>query len=538
MTPGNPKVFDTGSFHICNDEKRRRYFNGLQYERIGTSRRCMISLLKLHPKLNKLWNSQCGKSRLSLKMWKLLGRSILRIDLNQVTFMWKHPFLQGAMIVAIVGAGCIRSVESADDTQASQKQVSQKNENVNKKDEFGIIPATTPRILIARAIFADDVPQVKALLKEHPELIGYSNDISGNWITEAVTVQNKELIEWFLDQKLDVNFASDNGCSSPLSVAIGRCSESPKGMEIVRLLLERGADPNLKRTRNTIGALNCKQPELRLPLLKLLVKHGVNVNSVFTVFGDKNNLFTALDWASDDCADYLRSVGAKTATELKAAGPAKPEKPAGKKSAAEQVVDYFTREVGPVQMKSLMEIVPAGTPISVHVIPAAKDRPFITLFTTGLSAQKMNVPQVDDAKVKKYLKDYEFAELYIQLPADWKYDRLDDPDLNWPIMQLRRLGKHPHESDSWLGAPATVISRDPVEPLAPNSKFDALLLLPDKKFKNTSGDTVQLYRLVPLYPEERQLEAKSGLPALMRALDKIKTPMIVDMTRKNAATKK
>ncbi len=149
----------------------------------------------------------------------------------------------------------------------------------------------------------------------------------------------------------------------------------------------------------------------------------------------------------------------------------------------------------------------------------------------------MNVPQSDNTEVATYLKNYEFAELYIQLPAGWKYENLDDPKLNWPIMQLRWLGKYPRTNDTWLGAPATVMSRDPVEPLAPDTTFDSLLLLPDKKFQNTSGITVQLYRLVPLNPEERQLELKSGLPALMSALDKINTPMIVDMSRKNAAVK-
>lgn len=395
-------------------------------------------------------------------------------------------------------------------------------------------PPLTPVQQIARAIIAGDLPLVKRLLAEHPELLHFKSQYMGTWLCIAAIHDQKQIAEWLLEQGLDINYATED-CQPPLTNAIICLSETPKAFELIHFLLSRGADPNIGRM--SISALNCKHPELRLPLLKALVEHGLDVNQVFDVFGDKDNLFTALDWANDECAEYLRSVGAKTAKELKAAAsvPEKTEGPDNQKSVAQQVVDYFNREVGPVHVKSLMEIIPEGqTPITVHVIPAAQDRPFITLFTTGLSSRKMNVPPVEDDEVAAYLKNYGFAELYIQLPAGWKYEDLEDPNLNWPIMQLRRLGKHPHANDTWLGAPATVMSRDPVEPLAPNTTFDSLLLLPDKKFQNKAGNTVQLYRLVPLYPEERELEHKSGLPALMRALDTINAPMIVDMSRKNA----
>lgn len=396
-------------------------------------------------------------------------------------------------------------------------------------------PQKTPIQRIYQGIADGDLPRLKSLFDENPDMLHHQFHDTGTWLGDAATLNQKEIAEWLLEQGLDIDYFTKDA-SSALGWAFTGLRENPKAFEMIQFLLERGADPNIGRI--SIDALNCRHAELRLPLLKLLVEHGCDVNVLYDVYGDKDNVFTALDWADGECAEYLRSVGAKTSKELKAAAgaPARPEKTASKKTAAEQVVDYFTQEVGPVHLKSLTEIVPEGdTPISVHVIPAAKDRPFVTLFTTGLSSRKMNVPQVDDAEVAPYLKNYEFAELYIQLPADWNYERLDDPNLNWPIMQLRWLGKYPHANDTWLGAPATVMSRDPVEPLAPKTSFDSLLMLPDKKFQNTAGNTVQLYRLVPLYPEERNLEVQSGLPALMHALDKISTPMVVDMSRKNAA---
>lgn len=88
--------------------------------------------------------------------------------------------------------------------------------------------------------------------------------------------------------------------------------------ELVRFMLEHGADPNLGRA--LIAAMNCDDEENRLPLIKLLVKHGADVNRLYDVYGDSDNQFTALDWSrpQPEIAEYLRSNGARTAAELKA----------------------------------------------------------------------------------------------------------------------------------------------------------------------------------------------------------------------------
>jgi len=86
-------------------------------------------------------------------------------------------------------------------------------------------------------------------------------------------------------------------------------------IEVVRYLLEQGADPNMGRA--LFGAIGNKQGN-GLEICKLLVKHGVDVNQKFLMFDDPNNVRTALDFAArkPEFADYLRSVGAKSAREL------------------------------------------------------------------------------------------------------------------------------------------------------------------------------------------------------------------------------
>ena len=79
-----------------------------------------------------------------------------------------------------------------------------------------------------------------------------------------------------------------------------------------------------------------------------------------------------------------------------------------------------------------------------------------------------------------------------------------------------------------------VANGEPPQPLAPNTKFTTLVLLADQSL-TVDDHKVWLYRMTPLYTEERQLEIDEGVPALLNAFDAHDIPMIVDMTRKNVA---
>ncbi len=48
----------------------------------------------------------------------------------------------------------------------------------------------------------------------------------------------------------------------------------------------------------------------------------------------------------------------------------------------------------------------------------------------------------------------------------------------WPIEWLKRIARYPHDNDTWLGGPHTIIANgEPPEPFAPNTKMSCLLLL-------------------------------------------------------------
>jgi len=273
-----------------------------------------------------------------------------------------------------------------------------------------------------------------------------------------------------------------------------------------------------------------------MQLIKLLVEHGADVNRLYDLYGDKDNQFTALDWAKDspDIADYLRAHGAKTSAELKESkqesAPAKITAQSIDPSAAtaKDVIGYFCQHFGAVDERTLIEIVPSDNSVAIHAIRPAGDRKYLTLFTTGLSVRPMKVPAGQEA--------YSLAELFIQLPSDWSYTNLKNPNWRWPVVWLRKIAQYPHARATWLGGPFSIIANDdPPKPLAPNTKFTSLLLLAEKSFQRSDGRTVQLYRITPIYSDERDLELSEGAPALMRAFDRKSVPFVVDLNRPSVA---
>ena len=337
------------------------------------------------------------------------------------------------------------------------------------------------------------------------------------WLNVAVLSGDVATVKTLLDVGFDVNALSGKEQSSALGVAIDK-----NHYEIAVVLLSRGANPNVSRP--LIGALNRESTENKMAFVKLLVEHGCDVNRLYDLYGDASKGFTALDWTKDpEVVAYLRSKGAKKATELSGEAP----KPAVTVDVLDEVVQYFQENCGDVAPRSLIEIVPTGFPVAIHVIPPAGNRTHLTLFTTGLSSKRMDVPS--------RWSSFAYAEVFIELPGDWKYDS-PEAQWHWPVEWLRRIAQYPHDNNTSLGGPFTIIANDdPPKPLAPDTQFTCLLILAEKSFQRKDGEMVQLYRVVPLYTDERDLELREGAPALMRAFDRSDVPFVVDVGRRSVA---
>lgn len=347
----------------------------------------------------------------------------------------------------------------------------------------------------------------------------YWSDGEQTWMHMAATYGQVNSVQFLLDNGFSVD---------ALELPVGQTALTDaiyvQSIDLARLLISRDANPNLGRP--LISAINCKDSALRRQFVELLVEAGVDLNQLYSLYGDMDKAFSALDVASGDIADYLAARGAKTSNEIRAAqGTTVKPKP---RTPAEEVIAHFEAHFGPVSRRAQIEVVPTGHPVAVHAIEAGGERKQLTLFTTGLSDKPMKTP--------KGKEEYAYAELFMQLPGNWPHTDLANPRHAWPTKWLRGIAQHAHNKKTWLGGPLTVISNeDPPNPLAPGLSFVALLLLAESDFKRSDGKTVQLFRVTPLYLEELQLERRQGSPALMRAFDQKQVPFVVDLNRPNAA---
>lgn len=125
----------------------------------------------------------------------------------------------------------------------------------------------------------------------------------------AASSENLPLVQLLMDHGCDVD-ARTSAKRTALDSAIDYGN-----VELVELLLNLGADATLPDQRLLFNsARNIKGNGLAIT--KLLVAHGVDVNETFETWGGV--LKSPLDWASGtpSIAEYLRSVGARTAEEL------------------------------------------------------------------------------------------------------------------------------------------------------------------------------------------------------------------------------
>ena len=382
-----------------------------------------------------------------------------------------------------------------------------------------------------RGLYRNQIEEVRRAfdafpdLAKQPEIIG-----SSTWITHAVTNGQRELLEFFISRGCNVNATEGNGGTSAITQSLH------KHPELLPLLFKHGADPNHPKTRTLLSAINAG--ENRLELVKLLVENGADVNLVFDLYGDPDSLFTAVQFADPypEIVAYLKSKGAKTVAQLRAEGklvtsenePEMDEPP----SRPGHVIEWFEKNIGPLGKESLTEIIPtSGVPLTIHVVPATTKRPYIMLFTSGMSEEPLDVTAEN--------KEYEYAELFIQLPKDWKYKDLKNPRWNWPIVWLRKIADIAQESEGGLGGGVTIIADDdPPTPIAPGLPFTSMLLMAEHEVSSIENSKVHLYRLTPLHTDERDLEIRQGLPALMNAFDKRSMPSIVDINRKSVVGKK
>lgn len=182
---------------------------------------------------------------------------------------------------------------------------------------------------------------------------------------------------------------------------------------------------------------------------------------------------------------------------------------------------HLETHIGPVETV-FHEIVSDLVHIDVHLVPAAADRPFHTLVTSGMSDRPMAVPPDLIGEVPEHV------EVMILLPESWPTDEesWQDERHYWPIRTLKILARLPHEYDTWLGAWHSMPNGDPAEPYADDTNFCGVMIAPPLRFapefgsvQTDDGREIHLLAVLPLLPDELAAKVERGSDVLLDGFD-------------------
>lgn len=134
---------------------------------------------------------------------------------------------------------------------------------------------------------------------------------SETWLGQAV---KKKCSIAVLDKLLAAGCDPNGYLESPKETRPLEIAVSDERLDVLKWLLEHGADPNIGRP--IVAAIHHeKSSAIQLAILTLLLDAGANINNTFPLFGDESNRFTVLDWAvlydvSPDVIKFLKRRGA------------------------------------------------------------------------------------------------------------------------------------------------------------------------------------------------------------------------------------
>lgn len=194
--------------------------------------------------------------------------------------------------------------------------------------------------------------------------------------------------------------------------------------------------------------------------------------------------------------------------------------------------------IGIAQDSVFHEVISDLIHLDVHVSRPSRERPFVTLFTTGMSDLPMAAPEG--------WEEFARAELMVCLPKDWRLDAESqkDPRWFWPMRLLKFLARFPHRFETWLAEGHTLPNGDPAEPYAEGTELSCVLLQHARRVPEgaevieTSKGPVHLYGIVPLHPDETDLKLREGLEGLAPLLEKRGVDELLDPKRRSVLRRK
>ncbi len=186
------------------------------------------------------------------------------------------------------------------------------------------------------------------------------------------------------------------------------------------------------------------------------------------------------------------------------------------------VSDHMERHIGEIHLV-FHEVVSDLVHVDVHWIAPGPNRPYHTLFTTGMAEAPMNVPEG---------VTHRYAEMLTMLPSDWplSQDSFKNEAHYWPVRWLKTCARLPHEYDTWFGPGHTMPNGDPPEPFAPGTPLCGVIaitpfMLPEEAQQVRPGSrAIQLLYMLPLTAAEMQFKLDEGSDALYDKFEALRLP--------------
>lgn len=375
---------------------------------------------------------------------------------------------------------------------------------------------------VRAAIRAGDTKRVFDLLGADQKRLQLTSPF-GTWLHFAASEGKLDIVKRLVDLGADINKKDGVFETGAITDA---ASEGRR--DVVEFLIDQGAEFDISEPeRNPLFAAIQNG---HMSVAQLLVDSGMNFRVKYSgdLMDGMDALRFAREWGQDDIAKMLiEKLGSDAPTEEELQRDTGRPKPSSK-----SFIEHLSQHLGEPEPLALREILPTDLPIAIHVIRTEDEQ---ILVTEGMSARPMTVPAGGEA--------FQFAELVLRLPSDWPLtlDAFANPNHYWPIEWLKRIARYPHDNETWLGGPHTIIANgEPPEPFAPNTKMSCLMLLANPSefgrwTRPSDGAEVVFYDVFGLYTEERDLELREGLPALLNRFQSRFISKVLDPQRPNVA---
>jgi hypothetical protein len=370
---------------------------------------------------------------------------------------------------------------------------------------------------LRQAVRDGNVDECRNILREFPDN-RRGRDGRDFFLWMAISNNHIDLVRFFVEE---VGIGPDEKMDPMFSTPLLQALQDGK-REIAFWLIEHGASVN-EGSGDTLDSPALKFAVFKndLEIVQRLVERGADVNA------------TGQSWANaymlaEDPAirKYLESVGGRVVVRKKVITPDYAASHARLLTIVEEHADEDHEWGRRIKWTKAFPGDPTIVFCARGVAPGGKN---VLLFTLGMSDVSLTDPEASQPLG---------IELVAYLPANWRFDNKTnaDPQWNWPMNVLEKLARQiianrtlhvPHVLIEWNG--------DPPQPLTPETKLCAWLLLPTREATMPDGRDVCIYSAVPLYREELEFVRECGdEQLLLKRLEWLQIPREWDLNRPNA----